>query len=280
MYVNWSRGTPPLLGLACAAESRHLFTWADPPQLTLWRDGEVLQRRQAALQLRAGACAADGKTYAVATRTGRLWLLGEDLRTRWESQLPTGAVALALDPLGELLAASDDKGGLHLLRTATGKGLWRAEVPRSLHYLCFVPEAPLLVGAADAGVVVCFDPKGALRWRQGLAANFGSLAVQGDGKLVVVAGHGEGPCCFDPTGQRQPLLRKLGPCRRLALSYDGRMVLTEDSDGVLHFWTSGCVELDTHTPPGKLLDMALSPLADSITLGLQEGGLLEVGLQR
>jgi hypothetical protein len=280
VHATWSRETPPLLGFASAAESGHLFTWADPPQLTLWRAGESLHQRQAALPLRAGACAADGKSFAVASKTGRLWLLGPDLRTRWESQLPTGAVALALDPLGEVLAASDDKGGVHLLRTSTGKGLWRAETPRPLHYLTFAPETPLLVGAADTGLVMAFDPKGTCRWRQGLAAHIGSLAVQGDGKLIVVAGYGEGACCFDATGHRQHPLAKLGPCRRLALSFDGRIILLEDLDGRLLLATSGCVRLESHVPPGRLLDFALSPLADAITFALQEGGLVELGLQR
>lgn len=279
MYVAWSRPTAPLLGLAVAGESGHLLTWADPPQITLWRGGEILQQRQAALPLRAGACAADGTTYAVASTSGRVWLLGDDLRTRWESQLPAGAVAVALDPLGEWLAAADDKGGLHLLSVRTGKGIWRAEAPRPLHHLAFVPEAPLLIGAAAAGVVVAFDPRGQCLWRQGIAAHLGSLAVSGDGKVIVLAGYGEGPCCFDPAGQRLPLLRKLGPCRRLVLSFDGRMLALEDLDGVVHLATSGCVKLEAHTPQGRILDLALAPLGDAVTLGLQAGGLVELSLQ-
>jgi hypothetical protein len=276
VHVAWSRPTSPLLGLAAAGESGHLFTWAEPPQITLWRAGEIVQQRSAALALRAGACAADGKTYALASATGRLWLLGEDLRTRWESQLPGGAVALALDPLGELLAASDDKGGLHLLQARTGKGIWRAESPRPLRHLAFVPEAPLLIGAADTGVVLAFDPRGKCLWRQGVAANLGSLAVSGDGKLIALAGYGEGPCCFDPTGHRQAHLRKLGACRRLALSFDGRMVVTEDLDGVLHLATSGCVKLEAYTPQGRVLDLALSPLGDTLAVAFQSGGLVEM----
>lgn len=280
MYLAWSRGTPPLLGLAFAAESQHLFTWADPPRLALWHGGRVVAERQGAEPLLAGTCAGDGAAFAVASTSGRLWLLNADLRTIWERQLAVAAVGLGLDPLGDLLAVSDTAGGLLLLDAANGREVWRVETARPLRHLAFVPERPLLVGAAETGLVAAFDPAGTCVWQHGLAAFIGSLAVPGDGSRIVLAGHGEGPICFDAAGARVRALTHLGPCRRLALSYDGRLVLCENGRGQLVVATSGGVELSSYTPPGKVAGLAFAPLGDRVLVGLREGGLHELTLQR
>ncbi len=280
MFPLWSRGTSGLLGLAWAAECSHLLTWAEPAEVTLWQAGSIIQQRRAAQPLHLGACAADGSAFAVVSKTGRLWRLGAELRTHWELQLPSPALALAFDPLGTLLAVSDSAGRLHLLDAAQGKALWRVEPARPLHHLAFVPEQPLLIGAADTGLVTAYDPAGICVWRSGLPAHIGSLAVQGDGKRIVLAGYGEGPCCFDATGQRRHGLERLGPCRRLALSFDGQIVLREDLQGRLIATISDGVELASYTPTGRILGLALAPLGDRLVLALQNGELHELGLGR
>jgi outer membrane protein assembly factor BamB len=208
-----------------------------------------------------------------------LWCLGPDLRTHWELQLPTPAVTLALDPLGDLLAVSDTAGALHLLQASNGKALWRIDSPRPLHHLAFLPEVPLLIGAADTGLIAAYDPTGTCRWRHGLPAHIGSLAVQGNGKVIALAGFSEGVYCFDHTGQRSKRLARLGPCRRLALSYEGHLVVLETLEGELVLTTAGGAVLNRYSPSGRILSMALDPLGESLLLALTAGGLLELSFQ-
>src|SRR5436853_547202 len=81
---------------------------------------------------------------------------------------------------------ADARGTLRLF-DRHGRTLWKTDNPRPFQHLAFVPEAPLLLGSADYGLIACFDQAGACVWRDGLVAHIGSLAVSGDGSQIVLA---------------------------------------------------------------------------------------------
>src|SRR5262249_38964628 len=132
-------------------------------------------------------------------------------------------------PLGDYLAAADAGGGLYLL-DRHGKTLWKAATPRALHFLAFVPERPCLVGAADFGLVTCFDASGRALWQEGLVSHAGSLSVSADGGMLTLACYTEGLVDFTLEGARQRPTEIGLSCRLAALSYDGKLVLTADLD--------------------------------------------------
>lgn len=213
-------------GLALARERGWVLAWDDEGWLYLGdRGGKGQGQVQCRGPVTAAACADDGSAFAAAGGRGELWWLAPDLAPRWERSLPERAVALALDPFGQYLVAADAGGRLHGF-DRRGRALWQVPTPRPLVHLAFIPEAPLLVGAADFGLVAGFDLAGQCLWRDGLVANIGALAASGDGARIVLACFSDGLRCYRKDGRKDARLPVREPCRLVAMTYDGRLMMT------------------------------------------------------
>jgi hypothetical protein len=137
--------------------------------------------------------------------------------------------AIALEPLGRYLAVADAGCTLHLL-DERGQVAWRATTPRPLVHLAFVPEKPVLIGAADFGLIVGFGSSGECLWRDGLVAHVGSLAVNGDGDCILLACFGDGLYRYSAAGPPQERIPLDGPCTLASVSYAGDCLLTASRD--------------------------------------------------
>jgi hypothetical protein len=191
--------------------------------------------------------------------------------------MPHAAVAVAMDPLGQYLAVSDKKGHVGVFDSC-GQSVCRLESPRPLHHLAFVPEAPVVVGSADFGLVAGFDLRGRWLWRDGLVANVGSLAASGSGQRIVLACFSEGLVGYALDG------RKLGhqpvpeACRLVALTYDGRLSLVAGlSNRLLLIDTDGRV-VHTHALVKSPAALALGPLGDTAVVAQTDGPLIGLNL--
>src|SRR5262249_55056533 len=141
------------------------------------------------------ACADDGSALAAGGPEGQVWWLNAALQPSGASRVPARVTGLALTTDGEHLAVADGQGGLRVM-DRRGRILWTVTTPRPLHHLAFVPEAGLLVGCAEHGLVCCFEQSGPQRWRDGLVSNVGSLAVSGSGAEIALACFSEGLLCY------------------------------------------------------------------------------------
>jgi hypothetical protein len=212
-------------GLSLAREGGWLLAWDTRNSLYLVNRAGELQGRTTLPGKLVAACAADdGSACAAVGAGGEVWRLTPDLMPRWTARLPSRATACALDPFGRYLATADAGGGLRFFN-AHGKLVGRTQTPRPLVHLAFVPEESLLVGCADYGFVACFAPDGECKWRDGLVAHVGTLAVSGDGSRIVLACFSDGLRGYDLEGKQQPRLRVTEPCRLVALSFNGRRTL-------------------------------------------------------
>ena len=213
-------------GLTLAWDARHTLQLFN-------RRGQPQAHWPCPNELSAAACAADGASFAAASAQGEVWLLAPDLSVRWERRVSTRCTAIALETFGRYVAVADGDGTLHLL-DRQGQTVWKALNPRPLHELAFVPEQSRLMVSADFGLTASYDSAGRCVWRDGLVAHVGSLAVNGDGSLVVLACFSEGLCCYrnqDPKTRR--FLPNTAPVHRAALSYTGKMLLTTDRESVV-----------------------------------------------
>jgi hypothetical protein len=226
----------------------------------------------------AAACAADdGSAYAAAGARGEVWWLAPDLTTRWETALDQPAVAAALDPFGQYLAVADARSQLHCY-DRQGRSILRVPTTRPLHHLAFVPAAPFLLGAADYGLVTCFDLTGRCHWRDGLVAHIGSLAVSGEGDMVLLACFTEGLQRYTAGGANKGRLPVTDPCRLAAVSYDGGRILVAGLSERLDLldragrsMAQGTLEL----PP---VGLALSPQGEAGAAALADGRVVGLAL--
>lgn len=229
--------------MSLAREAGTLLVWDSAHQLTLLdRQGQQRAEKASAVALTGIASADDGSRHAAGSQTGHVWLLNRELRTRQELSVQGKPTALALEAFGQRLAVADESGSLHFFDPG-GRTCWKVHTPRPLRWLRFAVERPLVVGAADQGLVVCYDADGKCLWQEVLFAYIGALGVSGDGKRVALACYSEGVRCYDEAGKKSPLFAGAGPVKRLALSYDGQRLLGED----LHH------SLGLHPPTGPAL---------------------------
>ena len=270
-------------GLSLARETGWTFLRDDNHWLYLLdRDGARQAQLRAPRDLTTSACADDGSTLVAAGKEGDLWSLAPDLMPRWHFALGQRIEAVAVEPVGRYLAVADAAGGLSLL-TRKGRPVWKVQTPRPLRFLAFLAESPFLVGCADYGLVACFDARGTMVWRDSPVAHVGGLAAGGDGSSIVLACFTDGFYRYSlkgPPPARQPSPGD-HPCRLVALSYDGRTVLTTgmevrgagegvSSAPVLLLDDSGQL-LGEHRLDAPASALALGALADRAVIGTAAG---------
>jgi WD40 repeat protein len=268
----WSLGVSGAVrGLSLARERGWVLVRDEHGWLYLLDHAGARQaQHQAPKELAASACADDGSAYAAAAKEGDVWWLAPDLMPRWQRSPGQRVEGLAVDPLGRYLAVAASAGVT--LLTREGKTIWQTETPRPLRHLAFVPEKPFLLGAADFGLVVCLDAtNGKLIWRDGLVANVGSLATNGDGSAVVLACYSDGLCRYalgGPPPERQPLSE---PCRAACLSYDGRLILAAGLGREIRLLDHRARTRGEHRPESSATALVLSPLGDRMVVGTATG---------
>jgi hypothetical protein len=157
---------------------------------------------------------------------------------------------------------------------AAGAGVGRATNPRPLQHLAFVPERPLLIASADFGSVAAFSLGGRRRWHDAPVAHCGALATSGDGSRIALACFSDGVSFYHHRGEKRRDGPHLGPCRLVALAYDGSALLTAGLDGCvrLHKW-DGQIRSDFR-PDAAVTSLALNALGNTALVGLADGKVL------
>jgi len=282
MRLLWSQTIPvPLRGLSLARECETILAWNGQDGLSLFNHaGRIQAQRPSPAPIAAACCAEDGSAYAIAGGGtgvspvgGWVCWLAPDLSPRWQLPLRQRATAVALEPLGHRLAVAD-AGGTVTVMDARGRTLWQATTLRPLHHLAFVPEKPLLVGAADLGLVLCFGASGECLWRDGLVAHVGSLAVSGDGGSVLLACFSDGLVRYSTAGSAQQRIPLESACPLAALSYDGDCLLTADRQNRLGLRDNKGDLRDQITLDAPAVTVALGAMGDYVVVGLANGAIL------
>ena len=281
MRLLWSQTNPaPLRGLSLARECETILACDGRDGLLLFNHAGTIQaQRPCPVPIAAVCCAEDGSAYALAGggsgsapvgATPMVCWLAPDLAPCWQRPLRQRATAVALEPLGQRLAVAD-AGGLVTVMDARGRTLWQTTTLRPLHHLTFVPEKPLLVGAADFGLVLCLSDSGQCLWRDGLVAHVGSLAVSGDGSSVLLACFSDGLIRYSTVGADQKRIPLESPCPLAVLSYDGDCLLTADRRNRLCLRDNNGALRDQINLDAPAVTIALGAMADYAVVGLANG---------
>jgi hypothetical protein len=187
-------------------------------------------------------------------------------------------VAVALDPFGQYLGVSDARGNLRVL-DQQGRPVAQTQTPRPLHHLAFVPEAPLLLGTADIGLLAAFDLSCNCLWRDGLVATIGALAVNGSGDRIVLACYSEGLRFYNATGHKQGHLNLSEPPRLASLSFDGQLAVVAGLGERLVVIDRNGKTLSNVTLDKPAVALAVAPLGDWVGVALPDGHVMGLDLQ-
>jgi hypothetical protein len=258
-------------GLTLAREKGLVLAWDSKHWLTLLnRAGQRQAQAPTPKPLAVACCSDDGSACVACGQAGDVWWLAPDLKPRWERSVRHQVLSAALDPFGHYLAVADSSSQLRVFDRG-GRVVAKVQTPRPLHHLAFVPEAPLLVGAADFGLLACFDLSGQEQWHVGLVAHCGSLTVSGDGANIVLACFSEGLRRYNLKGQSQGRLAGAESYRLASLSYDGRRLLTVDSAHQLAVGDSQGRPLAATPLECGVAALSLTALCDRAFVALENG---------
>jgi hypothetical protein len=266
-------------GLALAREKGWTLAWDETHWLHLLNQkGERQAQIHAAGPLAGACCSDDGSAYVAVGGRGEVWWLAPDLMTRWERSVPAPALTAALDPFGQYVAVANGRGTVHVLNRL-GDTVCRIQSPRPLHHLAFVASAPLLLGAADYGLIACFELTGRCVWRDGLVAHVGGLSVSGDGGQVAMACFTEGILRYNSAGAKLGRLPVNEACRLVSSSFDGRVLLVASLSSRLLLVEAGGKTVCTHRVETPVVSLALAALGDAALVALSDGPVAKLGLK-
>lgn len=262
-------------GLAFSRETGHVLAWDAHPWLVLLNHrGE----RQGQVKLHApvvsAAIADDGSALAVADDRAQMAWLARDLSTRWRLRLPDQPTSVAVDPLGRGLAVADAVGRLHFYDRTGNVVRPPAVAHRPIVHLLAVPAAPLLVAAADFGLVGTFDRLGRWLWRDVPVVHVGSVASSGDAQIVAASCFSEGVRRYDGGGRQLPAVPTPEPCRVVAVTYAGGRLLVGGVFGGIYALDSAGRILWDHRADQPVVGLGLSPLGDRAAVALADGRLI------
>lgn len=260
-------------GLALARERNWILAWESRDRLHLLNRNGQRQGQTHLHGLTLAQVADDGSAFAAGAADGTVCWLQPDLSTRWRRTIAGPVRALALDPFGQYVAGADSRGEITLF-DHQGRTVWVANSPRPLSHLAFVPAQPLLVGAADFGLIVGINMSGDIAWRDGLVVHIGDLAVNEDGSQILLACFGEGLIRYDNRGVRQEPLPFREPCRLVVSSFDGSVLLLGSLDHRISIVSSAGRVLATQRMSHAITGLALSALADEAFVSLSDGTLI------
>lgn len=262
--------------MALAQEAGRVFAADRAGEVAVYdRRGKLLGQVRRPAPAQIVAAAEDGSAFAIADRSRDVTWLAPDLSPRWTKSLAAKPTALAVDTVGRFLAAADAGNRLHLFMP--DGTLWTppVESARPLRYLAFVPGAPLLLAAADFGLVAAFDFRTRQwAWHDSPVVHLGGLACDGAGEFIGVAAYSEGVRQYSAIGKPQSPVATPEPCRLLAVSFDGRKLLTAGLAESITGMTGDGQARFTQRFEHPIRSIALAALGDWAAVALEDGRVM------
>jgi hypothetical protein len=193
----------PLAGLAFAGESSELLAVDTSGGLYLLdRHGRVKTLTRGFKSLTALAWSDTGRNGAVATGRSKLSWFDHKLSVKWSVGMPAEILCLAVDPHGHYIAVSLSNSET-VFFNARKQEVGRFKTIRPLRYLHFNAVRPVILGAAEYGLMCChrLDTQGTEVWSERLWSNVGDMTVTGDGRQIYLARFNQGVQILDRRGK-------------------------------------------------------------------------------
>ena len=243
------------------------------------RDGSLLGVNRLREPLTRIAWSDAGTLGAAVSGDRKLMVFDESLAVLWETTAPDSITGLAVDPYGGYVAASlDDRGSIIMSRHR--KKVASFETIRPLVHLAFLASEPILVAAAEQGLMVGYSLGGERLWSEKVLSGVGSLAVAGDGSRIVLAGFTHGVPVHDEVGDALGSMMVDGTAVKAAIDIDSSRILVATLEQALYWVDADGDVLWVGQTPEPTLAMAVDPFGEFIQPAFAGDGVVRLHWDR
>ena len=233
-------------GLAFSADGKHVLTSGKDGTIRLWETETAREIRQFSGHkgpVRCVALSPDGKLLLSGgqDKTLRLWNVetGEELR-RLEGSKGT-VLAVAFLPDGRHAMSGGGEPVVYHWDVQTGKAIHRLDVPQdTVLSLAISKDGRKALAGTFGGLVYLWDVESGkqLHRLEGHWASVRAVGFTPDGRCVISGNTRRGLILTDvETGRERHRLAATLPIGGLAVSADGRWVVTANADRKVHLWS-------------------------------------------
>lgn len=274
-------GTPPctvwtfstesrLTHLAVAWESDETLAADDAGGLSLiGPEGRLRHLTRGLTDISAVTIAATGDCAAVAYGQ-KVALLDRSLSMIWSLSLYDRVTALALDPFGRHLAVALGNRDVRIYTTSRRR-VADFELVRPLRFLQLSAAEPILIGAAEDGLLGAYTVGGKTIWDTHLFATCGDMVASGDGSIILLAGFAHGIQKFDRSGANRGAFVVEGTPARISTCFDGSRIAAATLERQVFLLDRGGRLLWAAVADGDIASVRCDGAGRAVTIGFVEG---------
>ena len=268
----------PLTGLVLAREAGKIAAWDDAHTIYLMDlSGELLLHTRPPTSIQCLAISDDGRHIVLCNSDGELWWLGKELKPREHRPGPRHPTALAVTPSGRFVAVSGSNGHTQIWDWY-GRPVSELLTSRPLKHLAFLCDYPYLIGAAEYGLIGCYELDGTPRWQNALWSTVGHLSASGDGQAILVACYNRGLERYDLDGINEGAYHLGGAVTQASVDYDHKSFAAATLEGELLLVTSGGEVLWRQMLTGPATGLCLDAAGRRLIYGQQSGEITVLDL--
>ncbi|QGQ21442.1 WD40 repeat domain-containing protein [Gimesia benthica] len=270
--LRWSFSTEaPLLALDLARETGEILAADISGGLYLLdRQGQFLHLNRGIRDVQLVHWSDHGKRGAAIYSDNNICCFDRDLNVIWAISFSVECLAIAMDSYGDYVAVSLASGKTILIDSQKKK-VASFETMKPLSYLEFQMTEPRLMGAAENGLVCCYDLEGNCLWTEKHWSNCGGLAMSGDGQRIYLAGFNYGILIFDHEGDSAGTLVFEGTPKVLACDFQGNRIVTATIEQELYWLNQEGKLLWGGIIPDEAIEVACDPFGQWCVCGAKSG---------
>lgn len=275
--LTWSFSTDaPLAWLELARESGEVLAADSSGGIYLIdRNGRVVAVTRGQTPVRGLAWSDNGAAGVALIGDARLHWFSRQLEFRSQYELSETALAVAVDPHGEYVAASLVT-GMNLIFDGPRKPIHRFESQRPFVKLQFLSESAGLIGVADYGLLSSRTFQGGIVWEEKLWASAGDIAVSGNGEMVLVACFAHGIMRHDGDGNQTGSYQVEGTAARVACSYLPYRIVAATIERHLYWMNADGKMIWAAEAPEDISRVACDPLGKGLICGFASGRIVRL----
>jgi hypothetical protein len=264
----------PLTALRLARESGDVLAADEAGELSrIDPTGQLVKRTHGFRNLKRLAWSDTGNRGAAVVSESKLCCFDDQLQIDWTIELPEAITAIDMDPHGNHIGVAMAN-HRNVIYDINRRQVCEFETAKPLRFWEFLATEPVLVAAAEQGILCKYSFEGEEIWRTDQLANVGDMKVAGDGETVFVSARNQRIRTFHASGKPGGTFMIEGRAHKLACSFLGDRLLVTTLEGHLYWFDEAGEFIWGAVLPDEIEQVGCAPMGDGLFCGFRSGHLV------